>query len=312
MELHLPTFERAATTKRLQPILDQIAPGCELKIWDAERPTQEQLTAQAHKPIVSVNGKIRSLTSGEVGYRLSMQGIMERFLAATSPNTAEGKQLFLVDDDVRFHKDFKELYADLDSYCLDGLSSGYGVLKLQTAIWHKGTFPNTRLKNSRYIGGWNLIDHEQEMTGSKCYSGHYAVMGSAAVIYARASLYYILDWLKTGPQLPYDHVFSVLAHKGIAVRVAEPGLAVMQIQKASSIDSSRDFSDSKEAERIRKLHRWNTTKYFPYNSTQPQHASTGIDFDYIESESSESDELDEPKSDEFVLEFESVDTNYQL
>jgi hypothetical protein len=54
--------------------------------------------------------------------------------------------LFLADDDIRFHLDFNKLYAGLDAYCFDGLASGVGILKLQSAVWHQGKFPTTLTK----------------------------------------------------------------------------------------------------------------------------------------------------------------------
>jgi hypothetical protein len=268
----IPTFHPEKIEEFLTPVLEPL--GIEVEVFEALR-GDATIPRDSWRPQPSeagiVGDEYRNLTLGEVGYRRSMEGIMRKFL-----EESDAPLLFLCDDDVRFHVDFAKLYRELDSYCLDGLASGIGILKLQSAIWHTGTFEmkegasnrldyeQTLRKSGMYIGGWNFIDYEQSLTGSQCYSGHYAIMGSAATIYTRGSVAYVLKWLQDREVLPYDHVFSHLAHIGIPVRVTEPNLAIMELDKVSSVDAERDNTDIETDEYSRKvyaLHRWKPSNY---------------------------------------------------
>jgi hypothetical protein len=171
---------------------------------------------------------------------------MQDWLELKETNAVDNPLLFLADDDVRFHLHFSSLYAELDSYCFDGLASGVGILKFQTAIWHQGHFPRSlstlkpgRDRRKDTAGGWHLIDYEQSMTGSKCYSGHYAAVGSAATVYTRGAVKIILRWLDTGPKVPFDHVYAHLAHHGVPIRVTQPNLCISELDKESSVDKTR-------------------------------------------------------------------------
>jgi hypothetical protein len=167
------------------------------------------------------------------------------------------KTLFIADDDVRFHVRFRELYDRLDSYCFNGLASGYGVLKLSTSIWHDGHFPRMDM-DDRYIGGWHLIDYEMSRTKSKCYSGHYAAIGSVATVYSRGVVPWILAWLDEEPSLPFDHVFGHLAQLGAPIRVAEPNLCIADLNKVSSVNGGRTDTHAEDGYT---KHRWDRSKY---------------------------------------------------
>ena len=115
-----------------------------------------------------------------------------------------------------------------------------------------------------HVGGWKLIDYEMSMTGSKCFSGHYADMGSVATIYSRGSIPFVLQWL-AGHQRPYDHVFSYLAHLGIPIRITQPNLAIAELDKASSVDPHRKGGEDHTRE-VNKKHRWQPLDYFPVSA----------------------------------------------
>jgi hypothetical protein len=268
----IPTFHPEKIDEFLVPVLKPL--GIEVEVFEALRgdaPVPDSWRGSDSSEPAVVGDEYRNLTKGEIGYRRSMEGIMRKFL-----EDSDAPLLFLCDDDVRFHVDFEKLYRELDSYCLDGLASGIGILKLQSAIWHTGTFAmkpgsqtdlnyeRTLSKSAMYIGGWNLIDFEQSMTGSQCYSGHYAIMGSAATIYTRGSIPFVLQWLQDREVLPYDHVFSHLAHLGIPIRVTEPNLAIMELDKESSVDAERKASKwdiQAYARKVYALHRWQPNNY---------------------------------------------------
>jgi hypothetical protein len=101
----------------------------------------------------------------------------------------------------------------------------------------KGHFPklNAKASNGKYIGGWNLIDYEMNHTQSRCYSGHYAAVGSVATLYSRGVVPLILAWLEDEPHLPFDHVFGHLSHIGAPVRVAQPNLCIAELDKVSGL-----------------------------------------------------------------------------
>jgi hypothetical protein len=145
-----------------------------------------------------------------------MSRIMQRFLADSS-----AKLLVVARDSVRFHPNFPSLYAGLDSYCFDGISTS-GVLILGASVSHRGEFTPQKLQTSTLngdIGGDKLIAYEQSQTGSKCYSGHAAVVDSYATVYSRGAANFVLQFLSRRKKLD-TQVFDHLMHLGVPVRVA--------------------------------------------------------------------------------------------
>jgi len=242
-QVTVPTFHGKQVTQRLQPQTDKL--GMQLRLVKASRGP----STTTHK---------QNLSAGELGYRLSMQRIMEAFLKDSNALDT----LFIADDDVMFHKNFSELYSQLDSYCFDGVATN-GILKLESSIWHSGTFPTLK---GRYVGGWNLIDYEQRQTHSQCYSGHYANVGSVATVYSRKSIQHVLQWLQDdrSGSLPFDHVFNYLAKIGIPIRTAEPNLAIAKLDKVSEV-SARPGATKADVplgtHPAYATHRWNVTNY---------------------------------------------------
>lgn len=239
-QVTVPTFHAEEVTRRLQPKTDKL--GMQLRLVEASRGR-------------STKAQKQKLSAGELGYRLSMQRIMEVFLKDSNEDT-----LFIADDDVMFHRQFSELYSQLDSYCFDGVATN-GILKLESSIWHSGTFPKLK---GRYVGGWNLIDYEQRQTHSQCYSGHYANVGSVATVYSRKSIQHVLQWLQEDDSLPFDHVFNYLAKIGIPIRTAEPNLAIAKLDKVSEV-SARPGAAKADAplgsHPAYATHRWNVANY---------------------------------------------------
>merc|ERR1711865_869327 len=134
--------------------------GVELQLVQASRGPEQQPTVVAHA-LQNTESEKKVLSAGEMGYRASQKKIMIKFLEENkrsniiSNSNSNADILFIADDDVMFHRRFTSLYTNLDAYCFDGLASG-GVLKLESSIWHAGTFPKL---TGRYVGGWNLIDY---------------------------------------------------------------------------------------------------------------------------------------------------------
>jgi len=240
-QVAVPTFHHDAVAKRLQPIIEGLG-------------MQLQLVAASRGPTGTLRGSTISggLKPGEVGYRLSMQRIMEDFLRRSKESV-----LFIADDDAMFHKTFAALYSQLDSYCFDGVATN-GVLKLESSIWHDGSFPNTK---GKYVGGWNLIDYEKNETHSQCYSGHYANVGSVATIYSRKSIPYVLAWLKEDETLPFDHVYNHLAKIGIPIRTAEPNLVIAKLDKNSEVHPGRSYVKTSTPHRGYAMHRWDVENF---------------------------------------------------
>merc|ERR1712070_527489 len=200
-----------------------------------------------------------SLTSSETDYRLSMQRIMENFLKSNE------QLLFIANDNVMFHKDFANMYQKLDAYCFDGLATT-GVLKLESSIWMEGHFPDRR--KDEHWGGWKLIDFEQKQTRSRCYSGHYANLGSVATIYSRKAVHRTLKWLSRDRTQPFDFVFNALAKEGVPIRTAEPNLAIANLGEGSdrlprSVMPEPELGDylGRSPTEAYKIHRWNVVDY---------------------------------------------------
>jgi hypothetical protein len=273
-EVFVPTFHSTEVTKRLGPTLSGIT--LKLQLVQAQRGEDgvggvvdmisagmaagagagvrigAGIGASRAQRLLGRNLPPRQLEPGEIGYRRTMATILRRF-----QENSTAKTLFIADDDVRFHVRFRELYEGLDSYCFNGLASGYGVLKLSTSIWHDGHFPRMHM-HDRYIGGWHLIDYEMSRTNSKCYSGHYAAVGSVATVYSRGVVPWILAWLNEEPNRPFDHVFGHLAQLGAPIRVAEPNLCIADLNKTSSVHGGRTDTHAEDGYT---KHRWDRSKY---------------------------------------------------
>jgi hypothetical protein len=181
----------------------------------------------ADLPEVAINGQMHRLTAEEYGYRRNTAALMREWLAESADavvdgTTDTGPALFVVDANAHCQPALKMRYAQLDSYCLDGLSSGFGVLKLSSHVDGLGAFPD--LSGGEAVGGQHLIDYELSMTGSKCYSGHAAVRGSVATVYSAGAVPIVLKWLEENESLPFDYVFPYLAELGVPVRATEDSL----------------------------------------------------------------------------------------
>jgi hypothetical protein len=186
-------------------------------------PPAAKVEALAGLSEVLINGTMRTLTQDEVQYKRNTEMVMREWLAEHGDDLSESAEvspvLAMIDNNAHCLRHLSSMYTKLDSYCLDGLSSGVGVLKLATFVDGQGTFPD--LSSPKDIGGRHLIEYELSMTGSTCYSGHYATRGSVATIYSKGAVSLVLKWLSEHKSLPFDKVFPHLTQLGVPVRAMQ-------------------------------------------------------------------------------------------
>eukprot|EP00040_Diaphanoeca_grandis_P012058 m.61522 g.61522 ORF g.61522 m.61522 type:complete len:480 (-) comp22998_c0_seq1:42-1481(-) len=205
-------------------------------------------------------GESGFLTAGERGYLASMLEVL-----AEVESDASLTSVMVIDDDAlftcSFEDDLKKLLSDTRCGVAGNPTAQIpGVLMLGSAVWIPGTYP----MSGDYCGGWKLLEDDARMTTeatgheSRCINANSKTYGSYAVIYHRASIPSIREWINNATA-PYDHMFADLPHRGVSVRLAWPYLAMQDVRHASQIDDSRKQQSNFFARA--KLHRWDLKSF---------------------------------------------------
>eukprot|EP00040_Diaphanoeca_grandis_P036307 m.231078 g.231078 ORF g.231078 m.231078 type:complete len:706 (+) comp33596_c4_seq4:223-2340(+) len=252
--VHLPTCEYTFASKSPKLELKK-AITFTLNITKTKAKTQHRYDGAAAEVVYTqaVNGiaaikhpvfgaflRTRAIRAGALGYRLSVTHILEEADTYTDEDF-----IWIVDDDVIFHKNYKSMLASLDTHCLSPILSkdGFGVLLLGASMQYKGSFPKVHHQEA-YTGGWNIAQFEMKEHKSVCFSGHQAVLGSFSMVIHKAVIPHMLNWMRENPDLPFDWIWVYLADVGFPVRITYPHLNLADIKKQSSIDKRITTSES--------------------------------------------------------------------
>lgn len=177
------------------------------------------------------------LTRGEVSYRDAMRRLLVR--GSQYPIFAS------FDDDVRFSKTVERDWQDI----LHNRPMG-GVLQMGASIWSTRTWREVLQVRSRV---WN---------------GTSGVCGSFAVLWSRPAAIAAIAWIDATVGLyPFDNVWPFLQELGYLWNFVHPPLAIMNVEKTSSIDPLRDGGSARRHE----LHRWGPSSEYSAVAIQRCH-----------------------------------------
>ena len=173
------------------------------------------------RPYYGVNGRMKylnksgpqlprtgSLSPGERGLRETMQNF---FTMADSSNYSE---VLSFEDDAIPHTNFSTLIHGIHDRCQEA-----DILLLGATFWHR--------------------NHSHWPRGP-CPDVDNKTLGSHALLVRRSAFPAILQWLRMGPEQPFDMMYQDLQRQAITVRVAYPPiLFITDVTHSSAVNPVR-------------------------------------------------------------------------
>lgn len=198
-------------------------------------------------------------TQGENGLKESYSAVFRHALAGKFQN------ILVLEEDALLRLDFGEWWKRaIVSDCLHNAHMDKDIVGTELLR----NSPGIVLLGGTVYGNdvWSVIDEQvstEELLGLDenvhCFDLPPGVYGAFAVLYNTRLLHAVLNWIETYDE-PFDWIWGFLSAQGFSVKALAPFLAIMELNKESTVASRAGMTVPERQQ----LHRWNPSLYMQY------------------------------------------------